>query len=535
MLDEILARIASQDAAGKKELVKAAWTLSGGKMFIPSPGPQFDAYISPADVLLFGGNPGGGKSALEIGLALNEHYRSLIVRKNFSDLEGLIDNAKKIAGTSEGFIGGARPKYRKEDGGVIHFAGLSADGGIGGLQGVDHDLICVDEAATVPEKQVRLLMGWMRTERPGQRCRMVLASNPPLDSTGDWMIDYFGPWINSNHPNPAKPGELRYYLPGPDGKDIECEKDDWSEIESVRVFAQSRTYIPSKFTDNPFYNPEEYAKSLAGLPEEVRNILVSGNFMMARQDQAFQVIPTDWVRQAQARWKNTPYPGIPMCAMGVDVARGGKDDTVLAPRYDGWYAPLTVVPGRETPDGKTVAGLVVTHRRDQCQVIIDMGGGYGGAPFEHLQTNIGHQFVHGHVGSSSAVGRTNDGSLSFYNKRSQIWWQFREALDPSQPGGSFISLPDDPEMVADLTAPTFQVVGGKIKIESKGEGPEGTPGIIKRLGRSPGRGDAVVMAWSEGNRALATHATWNVPAHRVAPSIRQAGYKINDKYQHRRR
>src|SRR3546814_1539203 len=78
--------------------------------------------------------------------------------------------------------------------------------------------------------------------------------------------------------------------------------------------------------------------------------------------------------------------------------------------------------------------------------------------------------------------------LGFYNKRSETIWRFREALDPSQPGGSPIALPPDPMLVADLTAPTFTVPPRGIKVESKED-------VCKRLGRSTDRGDAVVMAW----------------------------------------
>lgn len=491
LLDDILGRLGALPAQEKAAVVEEAVRATAKYAFCPSVGPQMDAYFSPADVLLFGGSPGGGKSALECGLALNEHHRALIVRKAFSDLDGIIDTAKKLVGSDDGFVGGSRPKYRKPDGGVIHFAGLAADGGIGGHQGVDHDLICIDEAAQIPENQIRLLMGWLRTDRPGQRCRVVLGSNPPLDSTGDWMIDYFGPWLNPTHPNPAKYGELRWYLPNDDGKGYrECDPSDTTTIGGIEVKAQSRTYIPSKFTDNPYYNPAEYAKTLAALPDQVREILVTGNFMLARQDGAWQVIPTSWVREAQKRWTPKPPQGVPMTAMGVDVAMGGADNTVIAPRHDGWFAPLIVTPGTKTPFGRDVAGLIVSHRRDDCAVVIDMGGGYGGAAYEHLKNNDPTFPVIGHKGAEKSVRRTSDRKLGFYNKRSEVIWRFREALDPGQPGGSPIALPpDDAELVADLTAPTFEVVPNGIKVESKQD-------VCERLGRSTDKGDAVQLAWS---------------------------------------
>jgi hypothetical protein len=45
--------------------------------------------------------------------------------------------------------------------------------------------------------------------------------------------------------------------------------------------------------------------------------------------------------------------------------------------------------------------------------------------------------------------------------------------------------------------------------------------IRKRLGRSPGKGDAVVMAWSEGNKAAMHRAAAKKPAYR--PPDRRIG------------
>lgn len=494
--------------------------------FVPSPGPQTQAYFSKADVLLFGGSPGGGKSALGIGLALNEHFRSLIIRKNFSDLEGIIDNSKKLAGTDSGFVGHPRPKLKKSDGGVIHYAGLAADGGIGGHQGVDHDLIYIDEAAQVPEDQVRLLMAWLRSDRAGQRCRMILGSNPPLDSTGDWMIEYFAPWLDEKYHNPAMPGELRYFLPDDDGRQRECEKEDFIILESgdkkIKVPAQSRTFIPSKFTDNPYYNPEQYAKTLVGLPDAAREILITGNFMLSRRDDIWQCIPTAWVREAQARWKPQAPQGIPMCAIGVDVAQGGFDQTTLAPRHDGWYMPLIVVAGKDAPDGPSVAGLVIANRRDSAKVVIDMGGGYGGSAYDHLKENLGWETLHSYKGAEGSNERTKDGELGFTNVRTAAYWKFREALDPSQPGGSPIMLPPDSELLSDLTTPTYEITPRGIKLETKED-------VVKRIRRSPDRGDSVVMAWVSGNKQSNIAGGWQNYGRNQRPQV-NLGYSNRKSY-----
>jgi hypothetical protein len=186
-----------------------------------------------------------------------------------------------------------------------------------------------------------------------------------------------------------------------------------------------------------------------------------------------------------------------MCAIGVDVARSA-DDTVLAIRYDGWYAPLVAVPGRQTPHGTDVAALVVKHRRGRAAVIVDCGEGTGGMAYQHLR-DTGIEPVTAYRGMDESIRRTVDKQLAFFNKRSEAYWRFREALDPGQDGGSPIALPDDPKLVADLTAPTWELSPRGIKVEPKAK-------VVDKLGRSPDRGDAIVMAWSVGDQRAGADA-----------------------------
>jgi len=104
--------------------------------------------------------------------------------------------------------------------------------------------------------------------------------------------------------------------------------------------------------------------------------------------------------------------------------------------------------------------------------------------------------VSGFNGSNTSTARTEDSGLTFYNKRAEAWWRMREALDPGQEGGSPICLPPDPILLGDLAAPRWSLKTRGILIEDKDE-------IRKRLGRSTDRGDAVVMAWSEGQKIAA--------------------------------
>ena len=60
-------------------------------LWVPTAGPQLDAYLSEADVLLYGGQAAGGKTDLGLGLAFTQHERSLIIRRQYTDMKGITD------------------------------------------------------------------------------------------------------------------------------------------------------------------------------------------------------------------------------------------------------------------------------------------------------------------------------------------------------------------------------------------------------------------------------------------------------------
>ncbi len=90
------------------------------------------------------------------------------------------------------------------------------------------------------------------------------------------------------------------------------------------------------------------------------------------------------------------------------------------------------------------------------------------------------------------------------NKRTEAHWRLREALDPDQPGGSPIALPPDQKLAGQLCSVRFTMTPHGIAAEDK-------ISVIKRLGRSPDKADAVVMAWYKGVTGGYRRQIWNVP------------------------
>jgi len=367
------------------------------------------------------------------------------------------------------------------------------------VEGVNHYITaggfinknCVDEVAQITEEPVRTIMGWLRptTKTPkGQRLRVVFGSNPPLDSTGDWLIDFFPCWLDDTYPNPAQDGELRWFIRD-GGVDVECKQGDSVVLDGDEIFAHSRTFIASDYHDNPYVDAKDYLRTLGNMSEEQRKILMSGNFLVSRGDAERQMIPTAWIKAAQDRWKKENRPKGGMQALGVDVTGDGEDKSAALGVYDGlWFDEPATVIGSEIPLDSDQAAWVVKNRRGACPVGIDMGGGYGGGTYSYL-IGQGIECIK-FVPQGATRERSADRSYGFANIRSLSYWRMREMLDPDQEGGAVICLPPSKKLLSDLATPKFEVVmmAGRmvVKMESKKE-------IKKRIKRSPDEGDAAVI------------------------------------------
>lgn len=494
-LDELMQKL---DRMSPAELAELEKSIEGEAepLWIPNYGPQYTAYFHPADELLYGGQGGGGKSDLALGLAFTAHWRSLIMRRQYVDLGGMTERAIEINGSRDGFSGAVPPKLRTKDDRLIVFGAHKDPGDEQSFQGQPFDLKVFDEACQHLESQVLFHLGWLRSAREGQRCRALLVSNPPVDASGDWMIRRYRPWLDLTHPNPAKHGEIRWFVTNPEGEDMEVDGPEPLEFvvngEKTQYIPKSRTFVPAKLSDNPYLIKSGYQATLDALPEPLRSAIRDGNFMAARSDAANQLIPTAWVIEAQNRWTRDGGRGKAMTAMGYDPAGGGRDTAELAIRHGFWYAELLTTKGPDTADGSLTVAHIFKYRRDNAIIVIDSGGGYAGQTALRLRDNKCDYVLYN--GNHEGVGRDQSGKLRFANHRSEVWWRFREALDPDQPGGAQLALPPGAELRADLTAPTYSVEMAGIKMESK-------EAIKKRLGRSPGKGDAVVIAWHDGNSA----------------------------------
>lgn len=453
-----------------------AWT--------PLPGPQTQAYESEAFITGYGGAAGGGKSLLEIGLAVTKHRKSIVFRRHKEDVKDLWSKLRMICGTA-GRPNESSKEWRDLPGDrYVRLVGLQHEWDWMKHQGNENDYWAFDEATQFPELAIRTLIAWCRSPDKNQRCRVVLGFNPPTNPAGEWIIEFFAPWLDDAYPNPANPGELRWFA-RLDDKDVEVADATPFMHKGELVTPLSRTFFPARLSDNPILDATNYRSVLQGMPEPLRSQMLYGDFNIGLTDDEWQVIPASWVRAAQERW--TPHPANldELSAIGVDVAQGGNDRTVLARRHGQWFAPLEVHAGGSTPDADANAKLVELALLDGGVSIIDADG-VGASTFFLLVPRVGKQRVIGYRGSERTKHKDKSGRITFLNVRARAWWALREALDPTH--GNHIALPPDRSLRAELCAPRFEMQASGLKIEPKDE-------VKKRTGRSPDLADAVVMAW----------------------------------------
>ncbi|ENU07754.1 magnesium and cobalt transport protein CorA [Acinetobacter calcoaceticus] len=508
--DEILALLAEMDESeieqyllmlDEDEQAEIAKLLADAPIWFPLEGPQMAAFLSQADVIGYGGAAGGGKTDLVVGSFLTVHKRSLVVRREKAQTDGIVQRCEEILGHKNGY-NSQKSFWNLGNGRLIEFGGLDNLGDEKRWQGRAHDFKALDEATEIRESQARFVMGWNRSSDPTIKSKCLMTFNPPTTAEGRWVIDYFAPWIKKGYPNPAKPGELRYFAMVK-GKEQEVESNkqfvliddqivydfDPKDYKPEHIITpKSRTFIPARVTDNRYYMETGYMSTLQALPEPLRSQMLYGDFGAGIEDDPWQVIPTAWVEAAQARWKpedemRLMYKGaFAMDSYGLDVARGGKDNTIGYARHGFWYNKANVLEGIQSKDGPASASFAVSHVRDHAPIHVDVIG-VGASTYDFLKQSGLHVIPVDVRNAANSFDRS--GRLTFFNLRSQLWWQFRESLDPAY--GSTVALPPEPELLADLTAPRWGLQGTNIKVESRED-------IVKRIGRSPDYGSAIINA-----------------------------------------
>jgi hypothetical protein len=197
-----------------------------------------------------------------------------------------------------------------------------------------------------------------------------------------------------------------------------------------------------------------------------------------------QLISREWISRARARWDLyvSKFGDVPpkqtSAVMGLDIAELGADTNVACFRYGGFVERLVIWSGIDTV-ATGDRGVAEYKARDVLRVNVDATGvGAGVAP--HMQ-RAGCSAAPVKV-ASSPTQKTELGE--FYILRDQLWWEVREWLRTDQ--GAM--LPPDELLIEELQTPTYEVIGGKIRVMKKET-------MRELLKRSPDRADSLCLTF----------------------------------------
>ena len=249
----------------------------------PQPGPQEAFAATTADVAIYGGAAGGGKSwALVFEAARNvkvQGYAAILFRRTSPEITGggsIWEESTKLYP----FLGGrSRENYldwRFASGARIEFSHLQHAKDVYRHQSKQYALICFDELTHFEESQFWYLFSRNRT-LCGVRPYIRAATNPDPDSWVRRLIDW---WIGEDgFPIPERSGVLRWFVRV--GDDLVWSSDpDELRAKHPGLPCLSLTFIPAKLEDNPILEKADpdYRGKLLVLDRVQRERLLGGNW-----------------------------------------------------------------------------------------------------------------------------------------------------------------------------------------------------------------------------------------------------------------
>jgi hypothetical protein len=259
------------------------------------PGPQTAFLRTPADICIYGGAAGGGKT---VGLIL-EPLRHVSRVANFAAVffrrtTPQITNPGALWDESLNFyprLGGTPHlgvhEWRWPRASKIKFSHLQLETTVHDWQGAQITLICFDELTHFTAYQFFYMVSRNRSTC-GVRPYIRATCNPDADS---WVAEFLAWWIDqeTGFPIPERVGVLRYYIRVSDRIVWADRPEDLMQymprpeelppgVDPPRPI--SVTFIPAKVYDNPALlqvNPD-YLAWLLSLPLLERERLLIGNW-----------------------------------------------------------------------------------------------------------------------------------------------------------------------------------------------------------------------------------------------------------------
>ena len=187
-----------------------------------------------------------------------------------------------------------------------------------------------------------------------------------------------------------------------------------------------------------------------------------------------QLLSVEEVEAAMSRTHRLEDYSFASRVLGVDVAREGDDRSVIFPRQG-----LQAFEPKVLRNANSIHGAAVVNQKwsdwDAEGVFIDNTGGFGSGWIDQLQV------LHRSPVGIHFAGKAMD--ERYANIRAEMWWKMAEWV---KAGGA---LPRIPELIGELTTPTYTFQRDRLIIEPKEK-------VKERLGRSPDYADALALTFA---------------------------------------
>lgn len=330
----------------------------------PQKGPQFEFLASRADITIYGGAAGGGKTCGMLIDALRfkneQDYGAVFFRQHHNQIfsqGGLWDESMKMYGQVKNAspqLGRSRWVFRNKSGkevSKISFAHIERDQDLMKWQGSQICGIYFDELTHFTEKTFFYMLSRNRS-LCGINPYVRASCNPDADS---WVAKFIEWWIDQDtgYPIKERSGKIRYMIRREEQLHWADTKEELIELFKLETpeeigEVKSVTFIASTIYDNQILlkmNPS-YLANLKALPLVERERLLSGNwkikpaaglyFKRSQVRHILDAVPLDvvsWARAWDLAATSEDEGGEPAYTAGV----------LMGKRRDGTYVIADVI------------------------------------------------------------------------------------------------------------------------------------------------------------------------------------------------
>jgi predicted phage terminase large subunit-like protein len=276
-------RIDALESAAARLLAPAA-----GRAALPvaQPGPQTAFVESAADIAVFGGAAGAGKT---LGLLLiaarhveNGRFRAVIFRRETPQIRnpgGLWDESVPLYGPLGAESLESVLEHRFVSGAVIKFAHLEHVDDVYGWDGAQVPMVAFDQLEHFEREQFFYMLSRNRDPSGSVRPFVRATCNPDPDS---WLAEFLAWWIDpaTGYPVAERAGKVRWFVRDDDAIVWADAREELVARYGAKAAPKSVAFIPGVVFDNKILLRRDpgYVANLLALPLVERERLLGGNW-----------------------------------------------------------------------------------------------------------------------------------------------------------------------------------------------------------------------------------------------------------------